>query len=92
MSPALPPKRVAVLYTSVEESLEGVEGKMRIEMDLAVSAREVMESLTSCGHTARCFTFDKDLAALASSLRELRWLPRFGSLNPRRCSTFRNAR
>ncbi len=70
MSPALPPKRVAVLYTSVEESLEGVEGKMRIEMDLAVSAREVMESLTSCGHTARCFTFDKDLAALASSLRE----------------------
>ncbi len=66
----LPPQRVAVLYTPVAESLEGVEGPMRIEMDLAVSAREVTEALTSCGHTSRCFTFDRDPAALASSLRE----------------------
>jgi D-alanine-D-alanine ligase len=70
MTPDLSPKRVAVLYTPVEESLEGVEGPMRIEMDLAVSAREVAEAIASWGHTSRCFTFDKDPAALASSLRE----------------------
>jgi len=70
MSSSLPPKRVAVLYTPVEESLDGVEGQMRTEMDLAVSARQVSEALSSCGHTARCFAFDRDPAALASSLRE----------------------
>ena len=66
---ALSPRRVAVLYTPVEDSLQGVEGKMRVEMDLAVSAREVTEALASCGHDSRCFTFHADPAELASALR-----------------------
>ncbi|MGB6409952.1 MAG: hypothetical protein WBF16_01990, partial [Candidatus Deferrimicrobiaceae bacterium] len=68
--PDLSPKRVAVVYTPVEESLQDVKGQMRVEMDLAVSAREVTEALSSFGHTSRCFTFDRDPAALASSLRK----------------------
>lgn len=62
-------RRIAVLYTPVEDSLAGVEGVMREEMDLAVSARAIAETLASGGHAARCFTFDGDPAALASSLR-----------------------
>lgn len=70
MPAALPPQRVAVLYTPVEETLKDVEGPMRTEMDLAVSAREVTDALSSGGHAARCFPFDHDPAALAVSLRE----------------------
>ena len=65
----LSPKRVAVLYTPVEDTLKGVEGPMRDEMDLAVSAREVSDALASRGHISRCVVFDSDPAALAASLR-----------------------
>jgi len=65
----LSPKRVAVVYTPVEDSLQDVEEQMRVEMDLAVSAREVTEALASCGHDSRCIRFDRDPAELASTLR-----------------------
>ena len=65
----LSPKRVAVLYTPVEDTLQEVEEPMRIEMDLAVSAREVTEALASRGHISRCVAFDTDPAALAGLLR-----------------------
>jgi D-alanine-D-alanine ligase len=67
--PDLSPKRVAVVYTPVEDSLQEVEGRMRVEMDLAVSALEVAEALASCGHDSRCIRFDRDPAELASALR-----------------------
>ena len=70
MQSGLPPKHVAILYTPVEDSLHGVEGQMRIDLDLAVSARQVMKVLAASGHVTRPFTFGKDPAALASSLRE----------------------
>lgn len=63
------PRRVAVLYTSVEESLTGVEGEMRVEMDLAVSARQVEKALASAGHAAARMTFGGDPAELAAKLR-----------------------
>jgi D-alanine-D-alanine ligase len=69
MQIGLPPKHVAILYTPVEDTLQGVEGQMRIDLDLAVSARQVMKVLTASGHVTRPFTFGKDPAALASSLR-----------------------
>jgi D-alanine-D-alanine ligase len=63
-------KRVAVLYTSVEESIAGVtDQKMRETMDLAVSARAVTDRLNGSGVTARSFTFGKDIVALAGSFR-----------------------
>jgi D-alanine-D-alanine ligase len=63
-------KKVAVLYTSVEESLAGVADEtMRETMDLAVSARFVTEGLNGSGVTARNFTFGKDIVALAESFR-----------------------
>ncbi|HZD54870.1 MAG TPA: hypothetical protein VE080_01325 [Candidatus Aquicultoraceae bacterium] len=65
----LPSRHVAVLYTPVADSLAGVEGAMREEMDLAVSAREIAETLARGGHAARCISFDGDPAALAFSLR-----------------------
>ena len=46
-------RRVAVLYTSVVDTLTGIEGKMRVDMDLEVSAREVTEALAAGGHDAR---------------------------------------
>jgi D-alanine-D-alanine ligase len=63
-------KKVAVLFTSVEESLAGVADEtMRETMDLAVSARFVTEGLNGSGVTARNFTFGKDIVALAESFR-----------------------
>jgi D-alanine-D-alanine ligase len=63
-------RKVAVLYTSVEESLVGVaDEKMRETMDLAVSARAVTDGLNASGVTARYFTFGKDVVALAESFR-----------------------
>jgi D-alanine-D-alanine ligase len=61
-------KRVAVLYTSVEESLAGIaDEKMRETMDLAVSARWVAEGLARSGVAAKYFTFGRDIVALAGS-------------------------
>lgn len=63
-------KKVAVLYTSVEESLAGVlDPKMRESMDLAVSARTVTDALGSQGVAARYFSFGRDIVALAESFR-----------------------
>lgn len=62
-------KRVAVLYTSVVDTLKGLEGKMRVDLDLEVSAREVTEALSVCGHDARYFTFGPDPVALGMALR-----------------------
>lgn len=62
-------KRVAVLFTPVEESLAEVEGKMRETMDLAVSARAVTAALNASGIDARLFAFGKDVVALAESIR-----------------------
>ena len=70
MIPDLPRKRVAVLYTPVEESLIGVTGRMRVDMDLAVNAQEVAAALSSLGHEARCLAFGSDPAGLAASLRD----------------------
>lgn len=71
MTPAeLAGKKVAVLYTPVEESLVGVaDEKMRETMDLAVSARAVAEGLSESGVASRYFTFGKDIVALAESFR-----------------------
>jgi D-alanine-D-alanine ligase len=69
MQIGLPPKHVAILYTPVEDTLQGVEGQMRIDLDLAVSARQVMTALAASGHVTRPIIFGKDPAALASSLR-----------------------
>jgi D-alanine-D-alanine ligase len=63
-------KRVAVLYTSVVDSLKGIEGKMRLDMDLEVSAREVTEALAAGGHDARYFAFGPDPVALGAALRD----------------------
>lgn len=63
-------KKVAVLYTSVEESLAGVvDPKMRESMDLAVSARSVADALGRSGIDSRYFAFGKDVVALAESFR-----------------------
>lgn len=71
MTPAeLAGKKVAVLYTSVVESLVGVEDeKMRETMDLAVSARAVADGLAASGVTSAHFAFGKDIVALAKSFR-----------------------
>ncbi len=70
MSTPLPPKRVAVLYTPVEDTLQGLEEQMRVELDLAVSARQVMTTLAGAGYITQGFTLGKDPAMLASSLRD----------------------
>jgi D-alanine-D-alanine ligase len=63
-------KKVAVLFTPVEESLAGIaDEKMRETMDLAVSARCVADGLVASGVAARYFTFGKDIVALADSIR-----------------------
>ncbi len=63
------PLRVAVLFTSVEETLAGLDGKMRETMDLAVSARAVTEALRGSGHAVECFAFGRDVLALGQLLR-----------------------
>jgi len=65
-------RRAAVLYTPVEASLAGVEGRAREEMDLAVSARAVAEALGDGGVEACVIPFPDDVAALAARLREVR--------------------
>ncbi len=69
MRNGFPPKRVAVLYTPVEDTLRDVAGEMRLEMDLAVSAQQVAATLGGQGHDARLFVFGRDLAGLAGALR-----------------------
>lgn len=66
----LPPQRVAVLFTPVEESLKDVPEKMFDELNLAVSAREVLQALAANGHAVRKIRFGIDLSALAYTLRE----------------------
>ena len=63
-------KRVAVLYTAVVDTLKGLEGKMRVDLDLEVSAREVTDALAAGGHAARYFTFGADPVALGTALRD----------------------
>lgn len=65
-----PPKRVAVLFTPVEESLKNTPERMFDELNLAVSAREVLQALASRGHAVKKIRFGADLPALASALRE----------------------
>ena len=68
--PGIAGRKVAVLYTSVEESLAGVEDPgMRESMDLAVSARSVTDALGGQGVSAKYFSFGKDIVALAESFR-----------------------
>ena len=69
MAQGLPPKRVAILYTPVEDTLRGLEERMRVDLDLAVSARQVMTALVASGHVTQPFILGRDPAALASSLR-----------------------
>ncbi|MDA8122752.1 MAG: ATP-grasp domain-containing protein [Deltaproteobacteria bacterium] len=69
-SPEFAGKKVAVLYTSVEESIAGVaDAKMRESMDLAVSARSVADALGRAEIEVRTFAFGRDVVALAGSLR-----------------------
>ncbi len=65
-----PARRVVVLFTPVEDSLKDVPEKMFDEMNLAISAREVLQALASHGHAVRKIRFGADLAALAAELRE----------------------
>lgn len=68
--PAFRGMRVAVLYTPVDDSLAGVEGKMRESMDLAVSARTVADALGASGVEARIVRFGHDVAELARAIRD----------------------
>ncbi len=71
MTPAaLEGKKVAVLFTSVEESLSGImDARMRESLDLAVSARSVTDVLGRAGIEARPFSFGRDVMVLADSVR-----------------------
>ena len=64
-----PPKRVAVLFTPVEETLRGTHEKMFEELNLAVSARQVLDALAAGGHAVQKFAFGKDPSVLAATLR-----------------------
>lgn len=61
--------RIAVLYTSVFESIKDVKEEIREDMDLAVSAKAVADALAARGHDAWPHTFGKDAGELVSSLR-----------------------
>ena len=61
--------RVAVLYTSVFESIKDVKEENREGMDLAVSAKAVVDALATGGHDAFPVTFGKDPGELISRLR-----------------------
>lgn len=61
--------RVAVLYTSVIESLKDVREENREDMDLAVNAKSVSDTLRSAGHDAWTHAFDEDPGELISRLR-----------------------
>ncbi|RJP18191.1 MAG: D-alanine--D-alanine ligase [Deltaproteobacteria bacterium] len=64
--------RIAVLYTSVFESIKDVKEEIREDMDLAVSAKAVADALAARGHDAWPHTFGKDAGELVSSLRASR--------------------
>ena len=64
--------RVAVLYTSVFESLKDVRPDIREDMDLALNAKSVEEALRSSGHDAWSHPFGKDLGELIAGLRSSR--------------------
>jgi D-alanine-D-alanine ligase len=61
--------RVAVLYTSVFESLKDVKEDLREDMDLAITAKSVTEALRSAGHDAWTHAFGKDPGELITGLR-----------------------
>jgi D-alanine-D-alanine ligase len=61
--------RVAVLYTSVLESIKDVKEENREDMDLAVSAKAVADALVTGGHDAWTHMFGKDPGELISRLR-----------------------
>ncbi|MGE5247562.1 MAG: D-alanine--D-alanine ligase family protein [Verrucomicrobiota bacterium] len=61
--------RVAVLYTSVFEAMHDVREEHREDMDLAVNARTVAETLRSAGYDAWPHAFGKDVGDLVAALR-----------------------
>jgi D-alanine-D-alanine ligase len=61
--------RIAVLYTSVFEATRNVPEEIRENMDLAVNARAVAETLRSAGHDAWTHVFGKDAGELIAGLR-----------------------
>jgi len=61
--------RIAVLYTSVYESIQDVREEHRDDMDLAVNARTVADALRSGGLEAWPHAFGKDPGELVSALR-----------------------
>jgi D-alanine-D-alanine ligase len=60
--------RVAVLYTSVLESIKDVKEENREDMDLAVSAKAVADALATGGYDTRTHMFGKDTGELVSRL------------------------
>jgi D-alanine-D-alanine ligase len=60
---------VAVLYTSVFETLKDVKEEIREDMDLALNAKSVEEALRSGGHDAWTHPFGIDPGELVSRLR-----------------------
>ena len=70
MSPvAAKGSRVAVLYTSVFEAIRDVKEEIREDMDLAVTAKAVTETLRTAGNDAWAHAFGKDPEELISRLR-----------------------
>ncbi len=67
--PAAKGPRVAVLYTSVLESIKDVKEEQREDLDLAVNAKLITETLRSAGHDALTHAFGKDPGELTSWLR-----------------------
>jgi D-alanine-D-alanine ligase len=63
--------RVAVLYTSVFESIQDIKEELREDMDLAVNARTVADALRSYGLEAWPHAFGKDAGELTSALRAM---------------------
>lgn len=61
--------RVAVLFTSVFESLKEVKEEHREDMDLAITAKSVTETLRSAGHDAWIHAFGNDPGKLIPELR-----------------------
>ena len=61
--------RVAVLYTSVFETMHDVREEHRDEMDLAVNAHTVAEALRSAGFDAWPHAFGRDAAELVAAMR-----------------------
>ena len=69
MSNATPEKtRVAVLYTSVFESLTEVREDIREDMDLEINARTISETLVAEGFEALPQAFGKDTTELVAGL------------------------